>query len=65
MKKPIYLFFALTLFFACNNESTTQQEGNTDLNDEMTISNSDEMIEETIQTSEIINMPADVLWPEV
>ena len=62
MKKTIFLFFASTLFFACSDDTQTNQEENIDQLSEVSTDESSEMIEETIQTSEIINMPADVLW---
>ena len=62
MKKTIFLFFTLTIFFACNTETSTDQEESTSQIGETTEGDPNEMIEETIQTSETINMPADVLW---
>jgi len=62
MKKTFYLLFAVTFFFACNNEPNAGSEENTDQTDETTTDASTEMIEETIETSETINMSAEALW---
>lgn len=62
MKKTFYLLFTLTFFFTCSNEQVSDQEETTDQTEEETTDLSDEMIEETIETSETINMSAEALW---